>query len=399
MFNKIIFDISGVCNAKCPYCVTGLLNLNKLNINDTKNSFIKVENFEKALDYLIINKIFNVEYGSIDLYNWGEPLIHPEFDSIVNILNNHKIKFSISTNASKFPKLAQSTSMENLLELRFSMSGFSQSSYDKIHQFNFNLIKNNIIKIIERFKQAGHKGTPIINYHIYQFNIAEYNQALNFAKNYNINIWPYYAYINHYELAKDYIDNSLDRKILKKASKDLMLFYVDELISKKPINYSCPQFNMLTIDENCNVLTCCVIPKGCQSYSVGNLFDLSLEKIYKLKTSQKECVNCQKLNFDFWAHNVTTCESLPSFIRLPEKLHELFKSNKQYETAWLILSSIYYRRQDLQNVFPMSLSFDIRFYYNLLLWAINAIIYYEDGDKSILEPYIKEYTLMLQAIT
>ena len=399
MFNNITFDISGICNAKCPYCVTGLFNLNKLNINNTKNFFIKAENFEKAINYLLINKIFDVEHGCIDLYNWGEPLLNPEFDNIVNILNYHKIKFNISTNASKLPKLSSSTSMKNLLELRFSMSGFSQASYDKIHKFNFDLIRDNIIKITEKFKQAGHTGTSIINYHIYQFNLTEYSQALNFAKKYNINIWPYFAYFNYYDHAKDYLNDSLERDILKKASKDLMLFYVDGLLSKRPLNYKCPQFGMLTIDENCNVLTCCVIPKGNPSYSIGNLFDLSLEKIYKLKTFQKECENCQKLNIDYWMHNVKTCESLSSFIRIPEKLNELFQKNNQCEIAWIILSSVYYRRKDLQHVFPMSLSLDIRFYINLLLWAIGAVISYEDGDKPTLESYIYEYILMLKIIT
>lgn len=399
MFNHIVFDISGICNAKCPYCATGLSNLNK-KINNNKNinySFIKIKNFEKALDYILDNKIFNVEYGSIDLYNWGEPFLHPEFDSIINVLNFRNIKFHISTNASKVPLLLPTTSMENLKSLYFSVSGFSQSSYNRIHGFNLELIKKNIIQIIKMFEDAGYKGSTTISYHVYQFNLKEYKEALYFAKTNNINIWPYYAYFNYYEYGKNYLNNSLNYDILKKASKELMLFYVEELISGRGNNYVCPQFDILTIDENCNVLTCCVIPKGYQSYSFGNLFYLSLEKINELKIIQKECSNCQKLNYDYWVNNPEQSKFLMPFIKIPEAFIKLFENNKQYEKAWEVLSFVYYTRSDLKQAFCLDFVQNINFHISLLQWAITAGISY-DSAKSILEKHGNKYKLMLDAL-
>lgn len=330
MFKHINFEISGICNAKCPYCVTGVSNSNK-KINSDKNinySFIKIENFKKALDYIVDEKILDVKSGSIALYNWGEPFLHPEFDNIIKILNYHNIKFRISSNASKVPNLSSTTSMKNLTYLCFSMSGFSQSSYDKIHGFNFELIKSNIIKTIKMFKNSGYKGITQIFYHIYQFNIDEYEKALNFCKINNINIWPYYAGFNNYEYVKSYLNNSLNYDILKKVSKELILFYVDKLLSERPDNYKCPQFNFLVIDEDCNLLTCCVIPKGYQSYSFGNLFSLSLKEILELKISQKECLNCQKLHFDYWAGNIQTSKFLKPSFSLSEQLKKWIKEER-----------------------------------------------------------------------
>ena len=328
MFNYVTIEISGICNAKCPYCVTGSQNINKtLKIN---NPFIDIEKFEKAIDYILDNKMFNPKYGLIVLYNWGEPFLHPEFNKIVEILNYHSIKFIISTNASKIPKISSATSMKNLNSLYFSMSGFSQASYNKIHGFNFESIKKNIVEITQTFKDLGYKkGITTILYHVYQFNIGEYEEAFYFAKANNINIYPYYAGFNNYENTKKYLNNELSYDFLKKTSKDLMLFYVDELLSKRPSNYRCPQFDILIVDEECNVLTCCALPKGNQSYSFGNLFSLSLKEIYELKINQKECINCQKLHFDYWVGNIQSSKFLISPLTL-NSYYKLFKKSVNY---------------------------------------------------------------------
>jgi len=47
------------------------------------------------------------------------------------------------------------------------MNGFSQSSYDKIHGFDFELIKKNIIEIIKTFRNAGYLGVATILYTTY----------------------------------------------------------------------------------------------------------------------------------------------------------------------------------------------------------------------------------------
>lgn|GEM_PF-3657057 len=65
---------------------------------------------KKALDYMAVNKIFDFKNSFVALYNWGEPFLHPDFESIVKILDFRNIKFQISTNASKIPKISSATS-------------------------------------------------------------------------------------------------------------------------------------------------------------------------------------------------------------------------------------------------------------------------------------------------
>ena len=47
-FDRIYFEISGVCNGKCPYCLSGLHKR-------PGGRFIESERFEKALDVICEN--------------------------------------------------------------------------------------------------------------------------------------------------------------------------------------------------------------------------------------------------------------------------------------------------------------------------------------------------------
>ena len=111
---------------------------------------------------------------------------------------------------------------------------------------------------------------------------------------------------------KNSINKPFKGKLWRRIGKDLFLHYVDELIARTPQDYQCPQFNILTIDEYCNVLTCCVLPKDHPEYSLGNLFTLSSDDIRKGKLSQNVCSECVKLGISYWVHNPW----VPSFINI-----------------------------------------------------------------------------------
>lgn len=303
MYKSVYFDISGFCNAKCPWCVTA----NQSSNGSNNFNFIKPDDFERAIDKLIEMDLIN-KSSCISLYNWGEPLLHPNFENILEILHARKINFSLSTNASKAINIKDKL-MENMQFIYFSMPGFSQESYNKIHGFNFRKITHNIDLLLNNFKNAGFVGTPILTYHIYQFNIGEINLAMEFCSKKGIYFNPVIAYINDFNLAMAYLNDTMKYELLKNASKDLLLYYVDDLIEHMPKDYRCLQHDDLTIDESCNVLTCCIVPKNHPDYTIGNLFDLSVDEIIS-KKSQKVCIECMKSGLAYWTHN----PCVPSFV-------------------------------------------------------------------------------------
>ena len=131
----------------------------------------------------------------------------------------------------------------------------------------------------KNIRREGANAKLVMAYHIYQFNIGEISSAAKFCRINGIRFMPYVAYLADYNLARAYLDKSVSKEILGEIAKDLFLFYIDELRANIPQNYICPQFNILTIDENCNILTCCALPKDHPEYLIvmrGNRLILNL---------------------------------------------------------------------------------------------------------------------------
>jgi hypothetical protein len=127
--------------------------------------------------------------------------------------------------------------------------------------------------------------------------------AFKFSCENDITLEPVYAYINDHDRLKKYLKSEFTYEEMKEASEDVVLFHLKNKVNKKPVDYRCPQFEMLTIDENCNIITCCSVGKECDDYSLGSLFSLSLNEIQELKLTREICKECEALGVDYIIHN------------------------------------------------------------------------------------------------
>lgn len=288
---QVYYEIVGKCNAQYSYCITG---------NGTQTGdFVDVEKFKETVKSLYARKIVDSD-TIFALFNWGEPFLHPKFNEIVTFLSSSNIKFALSSNLSVIPKNIDINSFKSLQSLTISMPGFSQNSYSKIHGFNFYKILENIntlSKIVPVEKMQ-------VSYHIYQFNVSEIKLAQEYFKRTGIKVFSSFAYFNDYNMARDYLTGLLLLENMKKVSKELLLFYVDDLIAQMPKNYSCPQFEYMNIDENCNVIHCCVAPKNSKDYLVGEASTIDTNKLNNRYQSDI-CRECYATKIVYWAHNTS----------------------------------------------------------------------------------------------
>lgn len=84
-FQQIYVEITNICNLDCPFCVE----------TKRKKEFMSIEKFNK-----VINKIKDYTH-SIYLHIKGEPLIHPDFESIIKVVTDYNINTKITTNGTK----------------------------------------------------------------------------------------------------------------------------------------------------------------------------------------------------------------------------------------------------------------------------------------------------------
>lgn len=297
MYKKVFFEISGVCNAKCPWCTTGKQNRDR-SIPRPPARFIDVCEFGSAIDRLLSMGLIDGR-STISPYNWGEPALHPNLGEILDVLVERRLRFEISTNASRTIELSR-TRIKNLAAVRFSVPGFSQRSYDLIHRLDFHNVLGNIERICRRLRSAHFGGHIDLIYHVYQFNIEEVPRARDFCRTHKIRFKPTIAHFNDFEYMTSYQNGTLDADVLQEASQQLLLSDFTHSVGSGECNDPCPQWGTLNIDEYCNVVLCCMVPKGHPDYSIGNLFDLSAEEIQTGKISKSVCHACKSSGLAYW---------------------------------------------------------------------------------------------------
>jgi MoaA/NifB/PqqE/SkfB family radical SAM enzyme len=303
-FPEVLIDIVGGCNARCPFCTTGREDFGK------RITAMSVSDFARTLDRLMDLGLAVPGVSSIGLYNWGEPILHPDLNGIVAELNARKLAIIIATNASKAMRFAVPT--DGFAYVYFSVPGWSQASYDKIHGLRFDRVVANMEESIQNLRETGYTKPIYLSFHTYQFNYTdELSAARAWCEAHGVHLRPYYAYIADYEQAKSYLRGTMAAADLQKISRSLFLHYVDALVARQPKDWECPQWRgVLTLSSKSEVLLCGSLPLGHAAAVLGSLFELSREQILSDKLSSKECTECLGCGISYWGHNVALIDQV-----------------------------------------------------------------------------------------
>ena len=151
------------CNLRCPACPTGL----RLGLRPSVS--IDEELFKSAIDE-VGDYIF-----TLNLYNWGEPLLHKKTPEFIRYAKAKDIQIQLSTNLSF--KLTDAY-VENLVKsgldrLIVSIDGASAETYERYRVGgDFNLVLENMRRIRETRERLGVQ-TPKI---VWQFLVFKHNE-------------------------------------------------------------------------------------------------------------------------------------------------------------------------------------------------------------------------------
>ena len=212
----------------------------------------------------------------IEPYNWGELFLHPDLQSIIRVINDHGLRYSISTNASIVPQIDEAF-VKNLFAIRFSICGFSQQSYDRIHKFEFDRIKENISTIVSRLRSLGYNQRIEICFHVYRFNTNEIRECERFANDLGITPVFFDAYLADWWQFDAFIHETLSNEQRHEILDDL--FIDEKRLRNVPKRGRCHQWDILVIDERGNVPVCCGLPNNHPSYSLGAVDDGLAERL------------------------------------------------------------------------------------------------------------------------
>lgn len=298
MYKEVYMDVVNKCNAHCYYCKTGQSNLTGDSMKIARYD-MTVESFDKLVTHLLDNKIITKDC-LFRIYNWYEPTLNPHLPEIINYMYEKGLRLDMSTNASVLPDFSKIKTCKHYTGILFSMPGFSQHSYDKIHGFDFETIKNNIRTTMQEIRKRGFNGDAYINYHLYQFNIEEVYEAKKFADEIGIRLHTMFAYFNGTKGFEEYIRENMPVEVMKKASQDLFFYFVDDIMKEKDkYDKIFEEEPSITLSEFCNVLP----GRGSNDDdAICSIFDLhsaeEVEEIYRKEEHEK---NPEFEKIGYWA--------------------------------------------------------------------------------------------------
>ena len=288
MYTEVYMDILNKCNARCFYCKTGQSNLTGYS-RRFPAYYMDLADFDRLVTHLLDHKIITKDC-LFRIYNWYEPSLNPHLPEIVNYMYERGLRLDMSTNAGQLTDFSRIKSCSHYYGMLFSMPGFSQKSYDRIHGFSFEKVKDNIERTMYSLRKKGFRGDAYINYHLYQFNIGEIYAAKEFADKLGIRLHSIFAYFNGTKGFHEYVTGTMSREKMSRSSKDLFFYFIEDLLNEKEKYLEMfKEPPSITLSEYGNILP----GRGSNDEdAVASIFDMKsceeVEELYRRLRREKE---------------------------------------------------------------------------------------------------------------
>ncbi len=306
-YPHVYFEISDACNALCPWCERGSRNRQiRPPIKDLKsrgNKFIPLELFTETMDFLLNKGLVRSGESFINVYNWGEPLLHPQFYDIASYLRDKKLFLQISTNGSIV--IEKKVPLDHVNFILISMPGFSQDSYDKVHGFSFKKIIQNITLSVKNAQESGCSPSSIYLYvHEYKHNKNEIQSVKEFSESLGISFTTQKAFFNCFAYTKQYVQNTLPKHILKQAQEELFLPDREHFIQPETVTASrhmCTQWQSLALSHRGRPSVCCTTDLESEAYELFDFKDhphISYEEINEIRKNHHFCQLCRAMGLN-----------------------------------------------------------------------------------------------------
>ena len=147
MITTVAIGITNRCNLACPSCPGGKTTWNK--------TAPKLRCIEPLLFEKIIERLVSLYGNSFQVMTslFSEPLLHPDIDALLHILEKYGLGAFISSNLNIQRDFTSIFSIRSLKELLVSISAVTPEKYQINHRGgNIELVRKNLANIVEAEK-------------------------------------------------------------------------------------------------------------------------------------------------------------------------------------------------------------------------------------------------------
>ena len=256
-FKKIYIEITNICNLNCSFCPD----------TNRKKGFMSLQNFDKIANE--VKKYTNL----ITLHVKGEPLMHPELKSILNICVNNNLQVNITTNGTLlFENKEILTNSNSLRQLNISLHSISQNSEMDREKYIDNVF--NAVKYIIS------KNDIYISYRLWNLKNIKDNDENSYILN---KLAHEYEIPNLIKLAKQNEFVELKENVF--LNQDTEFEWPDKDGKEYSSAGTCQGLrSQIAILVNGDVVPCCLDQNG--EIKLGNILDSSLEEILNSKKTK-----------------------------------------------------------------------------------------------------------------
>lgn len=169
-------DIAGTCNLACPSCPVGNMSGPGTDRGQQPKGFMPVGRFEAILTKIL--REAPVARPVIALYNWGEPLLHPEIGRIIRLVRQQGLYCAVSTNLNQ-DRFLEDVVLAEPNNIKVSISGATQETYGRTHtRGQIARVTANLRRLHTLIQQHGKRIDVFIGYHDYRDNDGDELAAL-----------------------------------------------------------------------------------------------------------------------------------------------------------------------------------------------------------------------------
>jgi len=285
MPKMLMLEPTNHCDLKCPLCPTGLED------KTVDRGSMKLEQFKPVIDRL------SKYLQSINLYSWGEPLLHKSLvDMIRYSAKTHKIRTitSVHLNNLTDPQV-EGIVTSGLDKLIVSIDGATQEVYEKYRVGgNIQKVFTNLKKLVDAKKHHQSNIRIIWNYIVMKQN--EKDMALAKEKSQEIGVELTFSLMRT-NLKDDILQKTADNLEKDKQwipdNPDFNPYDMEKKTQKNPITFCKRPWMETFVNWNGDVFPCgCVVTE--KKYSYGNVFEQDFQDIWngeKYVAARKELLD------------------------------------------------------------------------------------------------------------
>jgi len=280
--NDYSVDISGTCNLKCISCPRATRSP-----DERKLGFMPVEVFRSVLDKIVAESPF---VGNIQLYQWGEPTLHPQLSEIIAYAHEKGMRCAISSNLNVKVDYARILAAKPEW-LRISTSGWGDD-YEVTHTKGRWPVFLAHLKEVARLRREFHPEMKVeVYYHLYKHSAGDgLDRFRTLCDELGLELHPVYAYLVSLDDVLGYSEGKPLPEPARKAS-ELLLLDLDKgiEIARQYAHLPCDALRCININWDASVSHCMMYYYPEANVAAGNYLDTSLAEIQARRYASDLC--------------------------------------------------------------------------------------------------------------